>query len=144
MLWTDERHDGKRLVDQVADDNLSNGKAIFLLEVAQTLEAIAVFLVIEKNSDPSVRRKFVERVLFEAAKVAARLPQVGNAERPCSMCHWTNDSSMNAQVGSAWKHRAPRGSTYSDSPQSPRRRDAPPPDGLPPPGIASNSKIQRV
>ena len=67
-LWTDERKDGKGLIDKVAKHDLSHGKAILLLELAQASEAIAVFLVIKKNSDPSVRRKLVERVLFEASE----------------------------------------------------------------------------
>jgi len=49
-LWTHQGKYWKGLVDQVADDDLSYGKAVFLLEVAQALEAIAVFLVIEENS----------------------------------------------------------------------------------------------
>ena len=65
------------MIEKIAKHDLSHRKAIFLLELAQALEAIAVFLVVKKNSDPGVRRKLVESVLFEASKVAARLPQIG-------------------------------------------------------------------
>ncbi len=65
------------MADQIADHYLSYGGPVFLLEAAYSLEAVAIFLVIKKNSNASVGRDFVQRILLEASKVSVRLSQVG-------------------------------------------------------------------
>ena len=71
MFWTDQCKDGKWLVDKVANHDLSNGKPVFLLKAAYPLKAVAIFFVIKENSDASVRRDFVQRILFETSKIPA-------------------------------------------------------------------------
>ena len=63
----------KRLVDKVANHDLTNRIAVFLLEATYPLETVSIFLLIKENSDAGIRGNFVERVLLEASKVPAGL-----------------------------------------------------------------------
>ena len=70
---TYQRKYWKRLVDKVANHDLTNRIAVFLLEAAYPLETVSIFLMIKENSDAGIRGNFVQRVLLEASKVPACL-----------------------------------------------------------------------
>jgi len=76
-FWTYQCKCWKRLVDKVANHDLTNRIAVFLLEAAYPLETVSIFLMIKENSDAGIRGNLVEFVLFEPSKVAARLAQIG-------------------------------------------------------------------
>ena len=61
------------VLDKVANHDLTNRIAVFLLEAAYPLETVSIFLMIKENSDAGIRGNFVHRVLLETSKVPACL-----------------------------------------------------------------------
>jgi hypothetical protein len=68
-----ERKHWKWLAGEVPKDNLTHRKAMFLLEAAEPLKTVAVFLVIEQRPHASVCGDLVQRALLQAPKVAVGL-----------------------------------------------------------------------